>query len=56
MYIDHGHYIAICAINGEWRIFDDREAHHIANVICEETILFERTAMLFSELVYPGEM
>jgi hypothetical protein len=46
MDIDHGHYIAICRINGEWWAFDDREACSTGNVMGGETMLFETTAML----------
>jgi ubiquitin C-terminal hydrolase len=56
MDIDHAHSIAICRINGQWWTFDDREVHLIANVMDEETMLFERTAMLLYELMHPGEM
>jgi hypothetical protein len=54
MDIDHGYSIAICRINREWWTFDDREVHHTANVMDEETKLFERTALVFYCLLPNG--
>jgi hypothetical protein len=52
MDINHGHSIAICRINGEWRTSDGEEVDQTANMIDEETALFERTAMLCYELTH----
>jgi ubiquitin C-terminal hydrolase len=54
--IDHGHYIAMCRINSQWWTFDDSRVHQTGDVTDEETMLFEKIAMLFHELMYPVEM
>jgi hypothetical protein len=56
MDIDHAHCIAICTITVESRTFDNKEAHHRANLMDEETMPFERTAILFYQLMHPGEI
>jgi hypothetical protein len=56
MEIDHDHDIPICRIDGEWSTFDDREVHHMSNGMDKVIMLFERTAIVFSELMEPGEM
>jgi ubiquitin C-terminal hydrolase len=54
--IDHGHYIAMCRIDGRWWTFDHCEVHYTGDVMDKETTLFERTATLFYELVHPGKI